>query len=210
MPSALTSVVWGNVSAPVTFNFKAPGDCEMYNYGTAYGLDGCEHTGIDIGLACGTTIYAVADGVITCSGSGSAPGYDGGWCYGFGDVNCGGGAGRIEQVLDDGSVVIYGHCATALVSVQTRVRRGDPIATSGGMNGPHLHFELRKPGCSTCSSGYSIEDPEELLTGAVPNPPNFSVGDVLRVASSSGLNLREGPGLSYSIVQTMPVNLTGC
>lgn len=204
MARDLTSIVWGNVPAPVTFEFRAPGDCGLYDYGRYYCLNGCEHTGMDIGLACGTTLYAVGAGEITCAGTGVGPGYDGFGCAAFGDD--GGGAGRVELLLDDGTVAIYGHSSAALVSVGQRVVRGDPIARSGTAGtGPHLHFEQRVPN-SGCASGYAIADPEPLLPQVGASSPGFVVGDTLAVDASDGLDLRGGPGLSYPLITTMPWN----
>ena len=203
MPSSLTSIVWGNVSAPVTFNFREPGDCQMYDYGRFYCLDGCEHTGIDIGLNCFTPLYAAADGTITCAGTGVGAGYDNAGCAVFDDTSCGGGAGRLELLLDDGSVAIYGHCATVEVPLQSRVARGQRIATSGGMNGPHLHFEYRVPN-GQCQAMYAIVDPVPLLTGTTPPSEEFGLGDVLR--ATEPLNLRDGPGLGEPIIVTMATN----
>jgi murein DD-endopeptidase MepM/ murein hydrolase activator NlpD len=205
----MTSIVWGGVPAPVTFGFQAPsGNCGLYGYGANYCLPGCNHTGIDIGLAFGTTLYAVSAGEITCAGTGVGPGAEGIGCGAFNCVDATGnicGAGRVELLLDDGTIAIYGHCSAALVSVGQRVRRGDPIARSGEQNGPHLHFEQRVPN-SVCAAGYAIVDPEPLLTQSGVPSPGFVVGDTLAVEASDGLNLREGPGLSFGIITTMPWN----
>ena len=49
----------------------------------------------------------------------------------------------------DGTVTLYGHINTALVSVGERVMAGDQIATMGNRGnstGPHLHFEVLQGG----------------------------------------------------------------
>ncbi|MGY2061520.1 M23 family metallopeptidase, partial [Nocardia gipuzkoensis] len=46
---------------------------------------------------------------------------------------------------DDGTITVYGHVDTAVVSVGQRVMAGDQIATVGNRGfstGPHCHFEV--------------------------------------------------------------------
>ena len=78
--------------------------------------------GIDIANSIGTPIYAVADGVVTDAGP--TAGY-GAWV-------------KIRHA--DGTVTLYGHVNTWLVSVGQRVMAGDQIATignRGNSTGPH-------------------------------------------------------------------------
>lgn len=217
MSHNLTSVVWGGVSAPVSFDYLAsPGNCDYYGFARDYCLDGCGHTGVEIGLVCGTPIYAAAPGIITCAGTGVGTGYDSSGCAAYFDVDCGGGTGRIEQQLDDGRVIIYGHMQTATVNVGQQVDTGDQIGTSGGDNGPHLHFELRIPnqGCAAFG-GYAIVNPEPLLMNTEepqpPSPPStvqFKEGDTVETTTAN-LNLRTGPGLSYPVIAAMPLGRNG-
>lgn len=88
---------------------------------------GVLHGGIDLANAIGTPIVAAADGVVVESGP--TAGY-GAWV-------------KIRQ--SDGTVTLYGHINTWLVSVGERVMAGDQIATignRGNSTGPHLHFEV--------------------------------------------------------------------
>jgi murein DD-endopeptidase MepM/ murein hydrolase activator NlpD len=92
---------------------------------------GVLHAGIDIANSIGTPISAVADGVVTDAGP--TAGY-GAWV-------------KIRHA--DGTVTLYGHVNTWLVSVGQRVFAGDQIATignRGNSTGPHLHFSVLRNG----------------------------------------------------------------
>ena len=92
---------------------------------------GVLHAGIDIANSIGTPIVAAADGVVTDAGP--TAGY-GAWV-------------KIRHA--DGTVTLYGHVNTWLVTVGERVMAGDQIATIGNRGqstGPHLHFSVLKNG----------------------------------------------------------------
>ncbi|WP_241010726.1 M23 family metallopeptidase [Mycobacterium camsae] len=94
------------------------------NFGYRWGV---LHAGIDLANAIGTPIYAVSDGVVIDAGP--TAGY-GAW---------------VKLMHADGTVTLYGHVNTTLVSVGERVMAGDQIATMGNRGnstGPHLHFEV--------------------------------------------------------------------
>lgn len=94
------------------------------NFGYRWGV---LHAGIDLANAIGTPIYAVSDGVVIDAGP--TAGY-GMW---------------VKLRHADGTVTLYGHVNTTLVSVGERVMAGDQIATMGNRGfstGPHLHFEV--------------------------------------------------------------------
>ena len=94
------------------------------NFGYRWGV---LHAGIDLANAIGTPILAVSDGVVIDAGP--TAGY-GMW---------------VKLRHADGTVTLYGHVNTTLVSVGQRVMAGDQIATMGNRGnstGPHLHFEV--------------------------------------------------------------------
>ncbi len=94
------------------------------NFGYRWGV---LHAGIDLANSIGTPIYAVSDGVVIDSGPTSGYGM---W---------------VKLRHADGTVTLYGHVNTTLVSVGDRVMAGDQIATMGNRGnstGPHLHFEV--------------------------------------------------------------------
>ena len=88
---------------------------------------GVLHAGIDIANSIGTPIRAVSDGVVIDAGP--TAGY-GMW---------------VKLRHADGTVTLYGHVNTTLVSVGERVMAGYQIATMGNRGnstGPHCHFEV--------------------------------------------------------------------
>ncbi|GAA4539811.1 M23 family metallopeptidase [Mycobacterium paraffinicum] len=98
------------------------------NFGYRWGV---LHAGIDLANSIGTPIYAVSDGIVIDSGP--AAGY----------------GALVKLRHADGTVTLYGHVNTTLVSVGQRVMAGDQIATMGNRGnstGPHLHFEVLQGG----------------------------------------------------------------
>ena len=94
---------------------------------------GVLHGGIDIANSIGTPILAASDGVVIDVGP--TAGY-GAW---------------VKLRHSDGTVTLYGHINTWLVSVGERVMAGDQIATMGNRGnstGPHLHIEVLIDGSS--------------------------------------------------------------
>lgn len=90
------------------------------------------HKGIDIAADVGTPIYAAAGGVVTYSA----------W-------NDGGYGNLVEITHPDGTITIYAHNSRLMAREGQRVRQGQQIAemgSTGFSTGPHLHFEIRKPG----------------------------------------------------------------
>lgn len=98
------------------------------NFGYRWGV---LHAGIDLANSIGTPILAVSDGVVIEAGPA-------------------GGYGMLVKLRHaDGTVTLYGHVNTTLVSVGERVMAGDQIATMGNRGnstGPHLHFEVLQGG----------------------------------------------------------------
>lgn len=102
----------------------------MFTSGFGYRW-GALHAGIDLANAVGTPIYAVADGIVIESGP----------TAGYGAV--------VKLRHADGTVTLYGHINTWLVSVGQTVMAGDQIATignRGNSTGPHCHFEVMPDG----------------------------------------------------------------
>jgi murein DD-endopeptidase MepM/ murein hydrolase activator NlpD len=184
--SSAFSSIWGGGDAPITQGFGAYGGPDLYGYGIGHGLDGKQHTGIDVGVPRGTTLYAPISGTVVCSGTGNGPGAHGSGCAAFNDAD-GGGAGRVEIVSDDGRTsIILGHASAALLAPGTHVGVGQAVAKSGGEYGDHVHVEAR-----VWSNGdYTIVDPTSVLGaatgGTVPQPGMFAPGTA-PVASGPGL-----------------------
>jgi murein DD-endopeptidase MepM/ murein hydrolase activator NlpD len=89
------------------------------------------HRGVDFAGKTGSDVLAVADGLVTMSGSQS----------GYGRT--------VELRHGNGLVTRYAHNQKLLVEVGDFVKQGQVIATlgsSGRSTGPHLHFEVLKDG----------------------------------------------------------------
>ena len=89
------------------------------------------HKGIDIANNTGTSIHAARDGTVTHAGWMGA--------YGF----------LVEIAHDDGESTRYAHNSRLMVQQGQWVRQGTRIAlmgSTGRSTGPHLHFEIRRPG----------------------------------------------------------------
>lgn len=104
------------------------------------------HGGMDIGVASGTPVHAMEDGVVI-----AARWDDGGGYY-----------VKIEHA--DKKVSAYLHLTTFIVRVGQRVRKGEVIAYSGNTGtstAPHLHVEVRSP------DGKKL-DPLDYWSGKIP------------------------------------------
>ena len=89
------------------------------------------HKGIDIANNVGTPIFAAKDGVIAFAG----------WSSGYGYL--------VEMAHGDGSSTRYAHNSRLLVKKGQMVPQGTRISlmgSTGRSTGPHLHFEIRRPG----------------------------------------------------------------
>lgn len=123
----------------------------IYTSGFGYRW-GVLHGGIDLANSIGTPIYAASDGVVI----------DAGPTAGFG--------AWVKLRHADGTVTLYGHVNTWLVSVGQRVLAGDQIATignRGNSTGPHLHFEV-------LLNGTDRIDPVGWLAKRGLSPGNYS------------------------------------
>ena len=89
------------------------------------------HKGIDIANNVGTPIFAAKDGVVAFAG----------WSSGYGYL--------VEMSHGDGSSTRYAHNSRLLVRKGQMVPQGSRISlmgSTGRSTGPHLHFEIRRPG----------------------------------------------------------------
>ena len=89
------------------------------------------HKGIDIANNTGTSIHASRDGMVTHAGWMGAYGY------------------LVEIAHKDGESTRYAHNSRLMVQKGQRVLQGTRIAlmgSTGRSTGPHLHFEIRRPG----------------------------------------------------------------
>ncbi|MEA2593564.1 MAG: hypothetical protein QOF01_33 [Thermomicrobiales bacterium] len=138
-PVGLLAAIWGNDEYPISqefghtaFSVAHPG---WYAYGADYGLDGYEHTGLDIGMLAGTPLYSPVDGVVKIAGG--TPYFT---FYGNGAL----GVGELLIETEDGDEVVLGHMGRIAVEEGDRVKIGQFVGLSGGENGDHLHLEVRE------------------------------------------------------------------
>lgn len=99
------------------------------------------HTGIDLGGAIGTAIYAYRSGTVTFAG----------WSGSYGLL--------VKIAHSDGMVTYYAHCSELLVSAGQKVSEGQMISKigmTGNTTGPHLHFEVRINGVPTNPYPYIV------------------------------------------------------
>lgn len=113
---------WPVASGYITSSFGARVD--PFTGANAY------HPGIDFASAEGSSVLAVASGIVTKAGE--EAGYDG--------------YGRVVEINHgNGYVTRYGHNERVLVNVGDRVQKGQVIArmgSTGRSTGPHVHFEV--------------------------------------------------------------------
>lgn len=144
--------------------FNVPSSNGLYGYGTQYGLNGTNHTGVDVIVPYGTAYNAAFSGHVICAGTGNGTDESGGNCAAFQDL-LGPGAGRVEVMSNDGNtVMIYGHSSASDLPVGATVTAGQALGVSGGENSPHVHVEVRVRDSST-PSGWRIVDPTPYLNG---------------------------------------------
>ncbi len=135
------------------FAWPAPGFCYISSY---YGPRwGSFHGGIDVGDAGihgGRACAAKSGTVITVCNSCTHDYPKDGSC------GCGGGYGNYVVISHDGTYsTVYGHLASAAVSVGQYVNQGDVIGyigSTGWSTGAHLHFEVRVNGSRVDPLGY--------------------------------------------------------
>jgi murein DD-endopeptidase MepM/ murein hydrolase activator NlpD len=147
--------------------FEADWNCGTNTYDNHKGTDfGFGSWG---GMAAGRDILAAAAGTVIYTNDG---------CFDMcstADCACGGGFGNYVEIEHaDGKVTYYAHMAiwSVAVSVGDVVSCGTYLGlggSSGYSTGPHLHFEVRPPGCA---SGSCSEDP---FDGPCSAPPTYWV-----------------------------------
>lgn len=121
--SSATKITESSVSGSDFFMYPTVG----WNWGTAHGTN---NSAVDIANACGTPIYASADGIVITVKTG---GYNGG--YGL----------YIKIQHNNGTSTLYAHLSQILVTNGQYVTKGQMIGkmgTTGKSTGCHLHFEV--------------------------------------------------------------------
>jgi hypothetical protein len=155
------------------------------------------HNGIDYGIPNGTQIICAAAGTV------NQVSFENG---GYGNYV------KIAHV--DGTkayYTYYAHLASAAVTAGQKVKAGQLIGYSnntGASTGPHLHFGLKIDGENPAYKGYVDPMPYFDTAGtsgggtttAPASSANVSLPDLKFEVTFDVLNLRNGPGVEYSIV----------
>lgn len=111
------------------------------------------HSGVDIAMPEGTTLHAIADGVISKV-----------------DIIGNHNIGRMVRIDTDGGDVVYGHMSQVNVKIGDHVHAGDVIGLSGNTGhstGAHLHLQV-------ISDNGSLIDPTPSIAAA--SEPGFWSG----------------------------------
>lgn len=148
-----TPPVVENITYSTGFIWPAPGFSYISSpYGYRWGTT---HRGIDIGdsgIGGGTAVASQAGTVITVNNSCTHNYAKSSSC------GCGGGYGNYVVISHDGTYsTLYGHLATAYVSVGDYVQQGQAIGAigcTGFSTGDHLHFEVRVNGVANDPLSY--------------------------------------------------------
>ena len=180
------------VNGPITQLFGE--DPDFYK---KFGYAG--HNGIDYGIPNGTPVKAAADGTVTLV-----------------SFENGGYGNYVKLTHMDGTkpyYTYYAHLASAAVSAGQKVAVGTIIGYSnntGASTGPHLHFGLKIDGQNPAFKDYVDPMPylqatpvtapgggttAEDFPGTVDLPSNTTFEVTYQT-----LNVRNGPGVEYSIV----------
>jgi len=167
-------------------------DPEFYK---RFGFPG--HNGIDYAISSGTSVVAAAGGTVAMVA------FENG---GYGNYV------KLSHV--DGSKkyhTYYAHLSSASVSAGQKVKVGAVIGLSdntGASTGPHLHFGLRIDGENPPFKGY-VDPIPFFSTGGTdsggvgttdPFPDAVTLPDLPFEVTFETLNVRNGPGVEFSIV----------
>jgi hypothetical protein len=148
--------IWGGGPGPVTQEFGDTNFSDgnpIYDYGREYGVTG--HTGVDVGLADGTPLFAPMPGTVVIAGG---SGYFRDETGRHPEAT----SGELRLQLDNGDLLILGHLSAIGVQVGQRLPAGVRVGRSGTANGPHIHVEVRVVD-RALPSGYRIVDPRPYL-----------------------------------------------
>ena len=154
------------------------------------------HNGVDYGIPNGTPINSAASGTV------AQVSFENG---GYGNY--------VKITHKDRSKTYhtyYAHLASAAVAAGQAVKAGQLIGYSnntGASTGPHLHFGLKIDGENPAYKGYVDPMPyftaggvDEEAGSGVEQPSGVSLPDLKFEVTYDVLNVRNGPGVEYSIV----------
>ena len=180
------------VNGPITQLFG-----ENPDFYKKWGFPG--HNGIDYGIPNGTPVSAAAAGTV------AAVSFENG---GYGNY--------VKLSHADGTktyYTYYAHLASAAVSAGQKVKAGTVVGYSnntGASTGPHLHFGLKIDGQNPAYKGYvdpmpyfstdDTTDTGDSSSGGTDIPDAVALPSLSFEVKAEVLNVRNGPGVEYSIV----------
>lgn len=206
----IASDAWGGSSYEITQEYGVNLDSiddDDYAYAATLGMPYGSHVGLDIGMPRGTAIYALNPGKVEFAGFSDSFRPRPVWIKTRDNPE--------TQQNESGHMEIYGHLWENTVSTGNEVREGQALGISGEQtirgtmspdgSGPHLHFELRKPGNTqsgwqavnpigwlTRKSGSLVpdaepprENPDEPPSG-LPGVPGLDIGGLIETAKDYG------------------------
>lgn len=104
----------------------------------------------------------------------------------------------------DGIVTLGAHLAEIWVAPGEKVSQGQylgVIGSTGNSTGTHLHFEVRRDGVCVDPVGYlGNTDRPPSIPPKGGRAAEFQMGDMVRVISDIGLNLRSAPELDDGVL----------
>jgi len=148
------------------------------------------HNGIDYGIPNGTPITSAASGTV------SQVSFEHG---GYGNY--------VKLAHKSGTTnyyTYYAHLANAAVAAGQNISAGQLVGYSnntGASTGPHLHFGLKIDGENPAYKGYVDPMPYYSSGGTdASQPDGISLPDLKFEVTYDILNVRNGPGIEYSVV----------
>ncbi|MFI1225896.1 MULTISPECIES: peptidoglycan DD-metalloendopeptidase family protein [unclassified Streptomyces] len=157
----------GTAAGPTAAGWQWPMKKGTYTFTAQFGQSGgrwsAGHTGIDLAGPTGTRIYAPAAGKVISAANGGA----------YGNLT------KIEHA--GGIVTFYAHQSSISVTAGQQVKRGTHIGdvgATGNVTGPHLHWEVRKPGVRDPhrpgqNNGPGPIDPKDWMSGKTTADPTY-------------------------------------
>jgi hypothetical protein len=158
------------------------------------------HNGRDYAVPEGTSIFAVADGVIDYEGWTAGPYDQNPWWFLPGDMVIVLDT-RTDNILSTNPTFVYGHLSQTFINQGDKVVQGQRIGLTGNTGrstGPHLHFEALPAGFDLNNGMYGRVDPgpyldqisvtTESVTPATPVTPdtNRTDEDSMKIIATNG------------------------
>lgn len=137
--SGLLPKASGSLSTPLS-GYSIEQEFGMTDFAQSGAYAGRGHSGMDLGAAMGTPVYAADGGIVSTVADYGASSY-----------------GKMIILAHNGLSTLYGHLSRIMVSVNEAVSKSQQIGavgSTGYSTGPHLHFETRENGIAVNPRNY--------------------------------------------------------